>query len=70
MVCLNAGLAQSVERGTFNPEVKGSSPLFGGIFRFHLSKAEALSYLKKIEEVKRFILWSKNVILYLSSIIL
>ena len=24
-----AGLAQSVERGTFNPEVKGSSPLFG-----------------------------------------
>ena len=25
-----AGLAQSVERGTFNPEAKGSSPLFGG----------------------------------------
>ena len=23
-----AGLAQSVERGTFNPEVKGSSPFF------------------------------------------
>jgi hypothetical protein len=27
-----AGLAQSVERGTFNPEVKGSSPLFGDSF--------------------------------------
>ena len=25
-----ARLAQSVERGTFNPEVKGSSPLSGG----------------------------------------
>ena len=24
-----AGLAQSAERGTFNPEVKGSTPLFG-----------------------------------------
>ena len=29
-----AGLAQSVERGTFNPEVKGSSPLFGESFFF------------------------------------
>ena len=29
---MRAGLAQSVERGTFNPEVKGSSPLFGGFF--------------------------------------
>ena len=27
-----ARLAQSVERGTFNPEVKGSSPLSGGSF--------------------------------------
>ena len=27
-----ARLAQSVERGTFNPEVKGSSPLSGGAF--------------------------------------
>ena len=26
---LSARLAQSVERGTFNPEVKGSSPLSG-----------------------------------------
>ncbi len=25
-----ARLAQTVERGTFNPEVKGSSPLSGG----------------------------------------
>ena len=25
-----ARLAQSVERGTFNPKVKGSSPLSGG----------------------------------------
>ena len=28
-----ARLAQSVERGTFNPEVKGSSPLSGVDFR-------------------------------------
>ena len=27
-----ARLAQSVERGTFNPEVKGSSPLSGETF--------------------------------------
>ncbi len=26
----SARLAQTVERGTFNPEVKGSSPLSGG----------------------------------------
>ena len=32
-----AGLAQSVERGTFNPEVKGSSPLFG-VLKFCLLK--------------------------------
>ena len=33
---MHAGLAQSVERGTFNPEVKGSSPLFGGFYlEFH-----------------------------------
>ena len=32
-----AGLAQSVERGTFNPEVKGSTPLFGEIFFFSQS---------------------------------
>ena len=31
---LPARLAQSVERGTFNPEVKGSSPLSGEYFRF------------------------------------
>ena len=30
----HARLAQSVERGTFNPKVKGSSPLSGGFF-FH-----------------------------------
>ena len=35
---MRAGLAQSVERGTFNPEVKGSSPLFGG-FLFGISFA-------------------------------
>ena len=29
---LNARLAQLVERGTFNPEVKGSSPLSGENF--------------------------------------
>ena len=29
-----ARLAQSVERGTFNPEVKGSSPLSGDQFFF------------------------------------
>ena len=29
-----ARLAQSVERGTFNPEVKGSSPLSGENFFF------------------------------------
>ncbi len=27
---VSARLAQSVERGTFNPKVKGSSPLSGG----------------------------------------
>ena len=29
MAVQHARLAQSVERGTFNPEVKGSSPLSG-----------------------------------------
>ncbi len=33
-IFFRAGLAQSVERGTFNPEVKGSSPLFGETFFF------------------------------------
>ena len=32
-----ARLAQSVERGTFNPEVKGSSPLSGGDFYYFFS---------------------------------
>ena len=31
---IQARLAQSVERGTFNPKVKGSSPLSGEIFFF------------------------------------
>ena len=32
-----ARLAQSVERGTFNPEVKGSSPLSGDNFEFFIN---------------------------------
>jgi hypothetical protein len=40
-VCSQARLAQSVERGTFNPEVKGSSPLSGEISRI-ISKSLVL----------------------------
>ena len=32
---MEARLAQSVERGTFNPEVKGSTPLSGGYGSFN-----------------------------------
>ena len=39
----NARLAQSVERGTFNPEVKGSSPLSGETF----SHTSQLFYSRK-----------------------
>ena len=31
-IVIQARLAQSVERGTFNPKVKGSSPLSGECF--------------------------------------
>ncbi len=47
--CDNAGLAQSVERGTFNPEVKGSSPLFGDSFfrsTWHLIEFHKLNQWK------------------------
>ena len=49
-----ARLAQSVERGTFNPEVKGSSPLSGEhffvslifkMFKFYIHAFKKMNYV-------------------------
>ena len=49
---MGARLAQSVERGTFNPKVKGSSPLSGDV-SFILSVR-----LFEEEKRRRYCLWT------------
>ena len=41
-------LAQLVERGTFNPKVKGSSPFSGGFFHKIWKKLRFLKELKRL----------------------
>ena len=43
----SARLAQSVERGTFNPEVKGSSPLSGENFKMPFIRTRTILYIPK-----------------------
>ena len=49
--CFREPLAQSVERSTFNPTVKGSSPLWG----------EKYTFFKKLEAAKHKISETTNV---------